>query len=163
MVDGVRVCCAGGIVFCDLTFLEYESAPPGCSASGASIARELAPSLIEHTPIQTSRRFSMLPFAVADMFLIRRSSIATTAWFLLIAQEALCIWSFRTLAIREWSFVIRALALRQFAENFTFLANRRCNVASRRWILRRALAPSKSVPSDSAKNGDCERCSGPNR
>src|SRR6267378_4625338 len=68
-------------------------------------------------------------FLVADllMFLICRSSITTTTWFLLMWFETLCTKSFLMLATFVCNLAIQAFALRQFFENFFFLVMRRCS------------------------------------
>jgi hypothetical protein len=80
-------------------------------------------------------RFSLdfcATFFMADwlMLLTCRSSITTTAWFLLMSFETLCRKSFLTLAILVCNLVIQAFAFRQFLLNFFFRAMRRCSLAS---------------------------------
>jgi len=73
----------------------------------------------------------MVPLALLVMLVMRRSSIATIAWFLLIVALAWCRQALRMFTIREYSFVTRPFALRQLAENFTLWASRRYRNASR--------------------------------
>src|SRR5450759_3277850 len=94
--------------------------------------------------------FSMVPLAEAVMLTTRRSSLIATAWFLLIALEALWIWSFLMLAIFACSRVILRLIFTQFLENFTQHASACCKTASRAWHFLKAFAPSMNVPSESA-------------
>src|ERR1017187_4048886 len=74
---------------------------------------------------------SMVPFADAVMLTTRRSSLITTAWFLLIVQDALWIWSVLTLAILECSWAIFFLIFTQFLENLVLNASVCWSVARR--------------------------------
>lgn len=92
---------------------------------------------------------SSVPEAERDIFRTVKSSITTTAWFLLIAVVALCKKSLRTLAIlrcRRW---IRALSFCQLAENFVRFASLRCKAASFFSCLRKLCSGLMEEPSES--------------